>query len=162
MLGSSCGREPLGTRGPPAQRILARGCGARAPGPGSLPGALAWLALGHGGAHRGIPRGGRGRGAQPGAGPESGGLVASPAFPSSVWLGSWALPEGKPARGVPRRYQSPGNLRWAFVTRWGRTQACSQPRRAVSTRLREDAAHRRTEASRLAAGEGGQVARGGH
>lgn len=40
------------------------------------------------------------------AGPEAGGLLASPAFPSSVWLGSWALPDGKPARGVPRRYQS--------------------------------------------------------
>lgn len=42
-----------------------------------------------------VPTQGRGHGAQPRAGPEAGGLVASPAFPWSVWLGSWALPEGK-------------------------------------------------------------------
>lgn len=47
------------------------------------------------------------------AGPEAGGLLASPAFPSSVWLGSWALPDGKPARGVPPRYQS-GKLAVGF------------------------------------------------
>lgn len=56
------------------------------------------------------PLRGHGRCAQPLSGSGAGGLVASPPFPSSVWLDSWAPLEGKPARGVPCWCQRLGNL----------------------------------------------------
>lgn len=72
-----------------------------------------------------VPTRGRGHGAQHRAGPEAGGLVASPAFPWSVWLGSWALPEGK---GFCVGIRVPGISAVGFRTRRGRGQACNQPR----------------------------------
>lgn len=56
MLGRLCGREPLGTRGPPAESAFPRRCTAPEPGPESQPRALAWLARSHEGARRGFPR----------------------------------------------------------------------------------------------------------
>lgn len=128
MLGRSCGREPLGTRGPASASVLPRGCGVtgawpREPTPPwrGWPGGAEVPTVG---THAGVAVVALSLGL---AGPEAGGLLASPAFPSSVWLGSWALPDGKPARGVPRRYQSVrGNLRWgsASVPSAGRRGLC--------------------------------------